>query len=162
MRKNTSRENVSQITDHIREAFSDVVLRELELDITEDDKIYDADTMTLLQIDNMFLKYCPTQYTIVQHNEIKFNVIENSKLMQSMFGWYCNKLINRGLNILSFNQYIQNNFKGIAAVKISRPNGMIDTVESDLYLNESVRILSLICKLNGTDSMYNFEELDVV
>ena len=38
--------------------FNDIVMRELGLDITEDDHIYDMDTNTIIQINEKFIKYC--------------------------------------------------------------------------------------------------------
>ena len=61
--------------------FNDVVMRELGLDTTDDDYLYNVDTESILQIKEKFIKYVDNEYFILKTNEIELNLIDNPKLM---------------------------------------------------------------------------------
>lgn len=163
------------VTDNMREAFNDVCLREMNLDLTTDDLVYDVETESLLQCDGLFLKYCPSKYTIINKNkETRFDLIENPKLMTILTSVYCERQLNkRGIKILGLNQYITDKNTGYGYVSLSLEamkhltyNGeiagtwIVNDINSDNYINETVRLLSLVTKINGTDKMYSLEALD--
>lgn len=62
--------------------FNDVVMRELGLDTTDDDYLYNVDTESILQIKEKFIKYVDNEYFILKPNEIELNLIENPRLME--------------------------------------------------------------------------------
>lgn len=164
------------VTDDLREIFNDVCLRELGLDLTKEDLVYDIESNTVLQFDGLYLKYCPSKYTIINQSiEIPFNLIENPKLMTMLVSRYCiNAMEKRGFKVLGLNQYITNQQKylGYVALVIEPRaaimyNGQIagyvrmQDIRSGVFINESVRLLSLLCKINGTGDMYDLSALDV-
>lgn len=165
------------VTDDLREIFNDVCLREMGLDITNEGLVYDTESNTIMQFDGLFLKYCPSKYTIINQSlEVRFTLIENPKLMSMLASWYCTKeLTKKGYKVLGLNQYIVNPQKYLGYVTLAiepnspamKYNGQIAAyisvkdIASDSYVNESVRLLSLICKVNGTSEMYDLSALDV-
>lgn len=164
------------VTDDLREIFNDVCLREMGLDLTKEDLVYDIESNTVLQFDGLYLKYCPSKYTIINQSiETRFNLIENPKLMTMLASMYCTNVINkRGYKVLGLNQYITNqqNYSGYVALAVEPRsvvtyNGQIagyirmQDIRSDVFINESVRLLSLVCKVNGTGDMYDLSALDV-
>ena len=44
------------VTDELREAFNDLCLREMGLDLTENDLVYDVESNTIMQFDGMYLR----------------------------------------------------------------------------------------------------------
>lgn len=164
------------VTDDLREAFNDVCMKEMGLDITDTDLIYDIDTNSILQIDGMYLKYCASEYDQINPNmEIRFSLIEDPKLMAYLTTWYCEKVINSiNCKLLGLNHYIidNNTYRGYATLTV-QPNynvyyngeivgyGCIREIRSGNYINESVRLLSLICNLNGKSNI-NLSRLDVM
>lgn len=165
------------VTDDLREIFNDVCLREMGLDLTKEDLVYDIESNTVLQFDGLYLKYCPSKYTIINQSiETRFNLIENPKLMTMLASMYCTKELNKkGYKVLGLNQYIVNQQKylGYVALSIERINPAVmyngqvagrivmQDIQSDSFINESVRLLSLVCKVNGTSDMYDLSALDV-
>lgn len=164
------------ITDELREAFNDVCLREMNLGLTKEDLVYDIESNTIVQIDGLFLRYCDSKYTIInQATEARFDLIDNSKFMSMLVSHYCTRELNkRNCKVLGINQYITNNntYRGYVSLTIEpapvmtyngEPVGYacIKDIRSDEYINESVRLLSLVCKVNETDSMYDLSRLDV-
>ena len=81
------KKNIDMLDLKIR--FNDAMMRELGLDITENDYVYDMDTESILQIKGKFIKYCDYEYPILKYNEeIELNLIENprQKHLQKI-GW---------------------------------------------------------------------------
>ena len=69
--------------------FNDVMMRELGIDIVEDDDryldyLYDIDTGNILQIKEKFIKYCDYEYPVIKFNEIEMNLIENPRLTETL------------------------------------------------------------------------------
>lgn len=152
----------------LRIAFNDIAIRELGLEIDENsERICEIcdDAINILQYNDKFLKYYEGPNTIVRHNEIELNLIDNSRLMQILFGRFIAKYsaVNN-LDVLSYylttnNTMANNPGQFVCTVEVAKK---CTNIESDYFVNESVRILNLICKLNGTDSRYNFKELDMI
>ena len=148
--------------------FNDIVMRELGLDITEDDNnyLYNIDGDFILQIKGKFIKYFYEDYIILKHNEMEFNVLENPRLMEMIIlpfiSNYCDR---KNVTFQSMSQVPTNeNDKGRFIVSYIEMNDkgerIIHDISSDAYINESVRIFNLICKINKTTNLYNFNEFD--
>lgn len=144
--------------------FNDVMMRELGLDITDDgnDYLYDMDTESILQIKEKYIKYCDYEYPMLRHNEIEMNLIENPRLTETICLPFLMKLCERkGIMFHSIEQVpIDGSDKGYFAL-IYIYDGQTREFRSDSYVNESVRIFSLITKLNKTSHLYRFNEFDV-
>ena len=132
--------------------FNDIVMRELGLD---------------LQIKGKFIKYFYEDYIILKHNEMEFNVLENPRLMEMIIlpfiSDYCNR---KNVTFQSMSQVPTNeNDKGRFIVSYIEMNDkgerIIHDISSDAYINESVRIFNLICKINKTTNLYNLDEFDI-
>lgn len=144
-------------------AFNDIVLRELGLSIDEDDHVCDDEAKTVLTIKNSYLKYSDEEYPIINHGEIELNLLDNPHLMEILFGvWVKRRAESKGLKIVSFYQSsIRGTNRAQFVVNYEQPDSSISENKSDLFVNESVRILNLICKLNHTDHLYSFKEFDI-
>lgn len=142
--------------------FNDVVMRELGLDTTDDDYLYNVDTESILQIKEKFIKYVDNEYFILKPNEIELNLIENPRLMELLSIPFLNDLCKRSNVVFqSINQCpITGTDKGIFVLSYIK-NGTITDFKSDAFVNESVRIFNLICKVNRTCNLYKFDEFDI-
>lgn len=142
--------------------FNDVVMRELGLDTTEEDYLYNVDTESILQIKEKYIKYIEDEYFVLKSNEIEFNVIENPRLMELLSIPFFNNLCERsGVIFQSINQCpISGTDKGIFVLSYIK-DGKITDFKSDAFVNESVRIFNLICKTNRTCNLYKFDEFDI-
>ena len=152
----------------LRMAFNDIAIRELDLEVDENsNRIYEVGdgTINLLQYNDRFLKYYEGPNTIVRQNEMELNLLDNNRLMQILFGRFIVKYSAiHNLEVLSYyltnnNTMANNPGQFVCTVEVAKK---CTNIESDYFVNESVRILNLICKLNGTDNRYNFKELDMI
>ena len=143
--------------------FNDIALRELGLSIDDDDHVCDDEAETVLTIKDSYLKYSDEEYPIMNHNEIELNLLENPHLMEILFGiWVKRRAERKGLQIVSFYQSsIRGTSRAQFIVNYEQPDSSISESKSDLFVNESVRILNLICKLNHTDHLYDFKMFDI-
>lgn len=142
--------------------FNDIVMRELGLGITDDDYIYDMDTESILQIKEKFIKYCDYENPTLKYNEIDLNLIENPRLMETLslpyFSNYCKR---NGITFETISQVLINGTnKGIFVLHYCI-NGETKCIESEPFINDSVRIFNLICKLNKTTNLYQFNNFDI-
>lgn len=147
---------------YLKIKFNDFVMRELGLDITEDDYLYDMDTQCILQIKEKFIKYCEDDYPILRHNEIELNLLENPRLTETLVIPYISKYCDR--NNIVFQSISQSPISGSKKgcfVLSYISDGEIKEIKSDAFVNESLRIFNLICKLNKTSHMYDFNEFDI-
>ncbi len=143
--------------------FNDKVMRELGLDITEDDYLYDMDEMAILQIKGKYIKYCEYDTPVLHHDEIDMNFIENSRLLETIaspfFLRYC---IDRNVELVSLSQtFKSDSARGCYVLSYQDKDGYIKEIRSDFFTSESVRIFNLICKINKTTNLYKFDEFDV-
>ena len=141
--------------------FNDVCMREIGLGINDDDYVYIMDTMTLVQIKEKFIKYSEDQYPMLRRNEIDLNLIENPRLMETLTYMYlANRLVST-IRIVSISQNpIAGSRKGNCVLSYEKL-GEIKEIRSDGFENESVRIFNLICKINKTEHLYDFNKFDV-
>ena len=147
----------------IKVNFNDIVMREFGLDINDDDHIYDMDTNEVYMIKEKYIKYSEDEYPVIGHNEMDMNLIENPRLMEILFGtWIVKKWGNRfGYHISSFSQNaIRGSTKGFFAMTYV-VNGENKEIKSDIFINESLRIFNLVCKLNHRDHMYDTTQFDI-
>lgn len=142
--------------------FNDVMMRELGLDITDDDYLYDMDTESILQIKEKYIKYFDVDYIQLKPNEIEMNLIENPRLTELLVLPFLNNVCERSNVVFqSLSQSpISGTDKGIFVMTYIK-NGEVKNYKSDPYVNESVRIFNLICKLNKTCNLYKFEDFDI-
>lgn len=145
---------------NLKMGFNDIAMRELGLDITDDDYIYDMDTETIIQINEKFIKYSDLVDPILKFNEIDLNLIENPKLMENLVLKYLTDHINNKIVSLS-QSLIAGSNKGYFEMAYLKNNEVMK-MKSDPYKNESVRILNLICKINKTVHLYDFNKYDIV
>ena len=140
--------------------FNDITMRELGLDIDENNHVYNIDTESIYQIKEKFIKYSDEEYPVIRANEMDMNLIENPRLMEILFGIYITDWCKR--KSYEFTSYYQSTIrgsnKGFFVVTYS-VNGETDEIKSDVFVNESVRIFNLITKINHTTHMYDLEDL---
>jgi hypothetical protein len=142
--------------------FNDIVMRELHLDLTEDDYLYDMTDMSIFQIKEKFIKYFDYEFPNPRHNEIEMNLIENPSLTETIalpfFTRYCER-----------NNYIFHSIAHVPVKELGKTyfvlsyicEGKIKNEKSDNFVNESVSIFNLITKLNKTSHMYKFDDFDI-
>lgn len=141
--------------------FNDLVMRELGLDIDDRGYIVDLDTEAFLTIKEKYIKYKEEPYTPVKHDEIELNLIENPRLMETItlpfMVKYCK---NHGWEFHSTSQCLDEaTGKGYYLMSYT-VNGETHEIHSDNFINESLRVFNLICKLNKTEVMYKFQIAD--
>lgn len=153
-----------KITFDLKVRFNDVVMREIGLDITDDeDYLYDIDSESILQIKGKYIKYFSEDYIILKHNEIEMNLIENPRLTELLVLPFINNYCDRiGVTFQSFSQSTidKSNDNGIFSMTYIE-DGKAKTISSDPYINESVRIFNLVCKINKTTNLYNFDNFNI-
>ena len=140
----------------IKVNFNDISMRELRLDSDENDHIYDMDTESIYMIKEKYIKYSEDEYPNIMRDEIDMNLIENPRLMEILFGtWIVKWATRKQVEITSFYQStIRGSNKGFFVMTYIDANGETQEMQSDVYINESVRIFNLISKLNHTSHMY--------
>ena len=140
--------------------FNDAFMRELGLDIDDNDHIFNLETDHALVINEKFLKYRDYEYPVLNANEIDFNLLENHKLCETLANAWLHDHVNN--DILSLDQcIIPGSSRGTFVMSYIK-NGKIESVKSDAFLNESVRVFNLICKITRRTHLYDFEEMDII
>lgn len=152
----TKAEKEQELFD-LRVQFNDYVLRELGLDINDDNYVYDIEKQQLLQINGKFIKYpesiTDSQY-INKNKEIELNCIENAGLVEILAVRYINDFCKKlGITLQSVSQECVDNNNGYFSLAYIT-GGNILHKDSDCFINESIRIFNLVCKLNKTDRLY--------
>lgn len=146
----------------IKLRFNDIMMQELGLDITEDDYLYDMDTMSILQISEKFIKYFEYENPIVKYNEIELNLLENPRLCETLVIPYLTRYCeSRGIIFHSISQSPIDGSKRGTFVLSYMHEGLVKEFKSDEFENESVRIFNLICKINKTTHFYEFNKFDI-
>lgn len=142
--------------------FNDISMRELGLDIDDNDHIYDMDTESIFMIKEKYIKYSEDEYPQIAKNEIELNLIENPRLMEILFGMWITKWASRkNVEVTSYYQSpIRGSNKGFFAITFLK-NGEMQEMKSEVFINESVRVFSLISKLNHTSRMYDLSQFDI-
>lgn len=140
--------------------FNDAFMRETGLDIDDNDHIYNMETDSALVINEKFIKYRDYEYPVLNANEIDFNLLENPKLCETLANMWLHDHINN--DILSLDQCaIPGSAKGTFVLSYLK-NGRIENIKSDAFVNESVRVFNLLCKITKRTHLYDFESMDVV
>ena len=140
--------------------FNDAFMRETGLDIDDNDHVYNMETDSALTIREKFLKYRDYEYPVLNANEIDFNLLENPKLCETLANMWLHDHISN--DILSLDQcLIPGSSKGTFVMSYIK-NGKTENIKSDPFVNESVRVFNLICKITKRTHLYDFESMDVV
>lgn len=146
----------------LRVLFNDMCLRELELDYTEDNLIYDLEDDAIYQIKDKFIKYIDMEGVVPKPNEIELNLLENARLMETISLRYLNRWAENNhyeIEVLSQDK-LPNSSKGIFTISY-KDNNETHQLLSDPFYNESVRIFNVITKINNTSHLYDLEDFDV-
>lgn len=140
--------------------FNDAFMRETGLDIDDNDHIYNMETDSALVIGEKFLKYRDYEFPVTNANEIDFDLLANPKLCESLANMWLHDHINN--DILSLDQCsIPGSAKGSFVLSYLK-NGKVENIKSDAFVNESVRVFNLICKITRRTHLYDFETMDIV
>lgn len=146
----------------LKSIFNDIVMREMGLDINDDNHVYNMDTNELFMIKDRYLKYLETEYDPIGHNEIELNLLENPRLMEILYGiWIQRRSAARGYEVTSY--YLSNirgSNKGFFVMTYA-VNGKSSETRSEVFVNESLRIFNMITKINHTAHMYDFSRFDI-
>jgi len=140
--------------------FNDITLREFKLGLDDNDHVYDKETDTLYQISERFIKYSEEEIPLLHANEIDLNVIENPRLMEILFGMWATKWEKR--NNAKVTAYYQSAIRGSKRgffVMTYLSDGINKEFSSNVFVNESLRIFNLVCKLNHTEHLYDEDTL---
>jgi len=135
--------------DTKNEDINKLFLQEVGLDVTEDGHIVDQDTFNTIQIkktDTVFKGYGD------QHKgSIELDPAKNSKHAKILFDYYVNKLADTDdiEAFSSYNSYITDEEKAKGIIECKTPDNEI--MKSGEYVNESLRYLDTIMRLNGDD-----------
>ena len=124
--------------------FGDLTLREIGLDIDQDNHIIDEESGMPIMMKGKFLKYNYGPVKRTTREEINYDPLNNPKLMNLLFGYYSSKLEaegNSGIDIYASS--IASEDKQVLKVKTGG-----DTLGSAPYHSESVRIMDIICQIN--------------
>lgn len=140
--------------------FNDAFMRETGLDIDQNDHVYCMEKETVLQIKGKFIKYCDYEYPVLQHDEIDLNLIENPRLCESLaLMWIADHISNEIVSLDQAN--ILGSNRGYFIFSYLK-NGKVESIKSDPFINESVRVFNLICKILKRTHLYDFASMDVV
>lgn len=144
--------------------FNDIAMREMGLDVDEEDHVYDIETESVYTIKDKFIKYSDEPYPTLMHNEMDLNLLENPRLMEILFGmWIQRRAERKGIEITSYYPaLVQGSNRGffvLTYIVYDEPREK----KSDVFVNESVQIFDLICKINHTTHIYKAKlpELDI-
>lgn len=164
-KKKQREEFVSNITDELRIRFNQFCTTELGFDIDEQtERLYDLDTDELVVINEKFIKDYEGEYSDIRYyaNDTKLLLLDNAGLLTALFMIYLGKF-NGTMDVLTFQHSTSTKGdSGKFSCTIKGVNGINEIIESDSFMNESVRIFNIICKINKTVMRYNFKEFDVL
>lgn len=147
-------------------SFNMVVMHEMNLDVNDSDHIFhieDDESESIWTIKGKFIKASEDEYPIIGPNEIDMNLIENPRLMELLFKmWITIYCRNHAMEETScYQSSINGSNLGFFAFTYTDSDGVTKEIKSDNFINESVRILNLICKLNHTAHRYDFSHFDI-
>ena len=153
--------NKEEQQHEIKIDFNNIVLREFKLGLDDYDHLYDKETDSIYQISERYIKYSEDMVPMLHANEIDFNVIENPRLMEILFGMWVSKWEQRnGTKVTSYYQSAIRGSKKGFFVLTYLVDGATKEFKSDVFVNESMRIFNLVCKLNHTDHLYDRDILN--
>lgn len=143
--------------------FNDIFMREagLDYDPKNNNHVYTIEPFSFLAINEKFLKYGEFEYPVLNHNEIDFNLLENPKLCESLFMMWATDHINN--EIVGMQQcIIPGSEKGYFVMSFVK-EGRTTDIKSEAFINESVRIFNLLCKILHREHLYerDLKNLDI-
>ncbi len=146
----------------IKVNFNDIVMRELGLDIDDNDHIFDMETESIYKVKEKYIKYSEDEYPVINHDEIDMNLIENPRLMEILFGtWVVKWAARKNVEVTSFSQIaVRGSNTGFFSMTYVE-NGEAKEVKSNIFINESLRIFNLVCILNHTDHIYDTTQFNI-
>lgn len=136
--------------------FSDLTLREIGLEVDANGHIVDEESGNPITMKGKYLKYNYGPVKRTSREEINYDPLNNPKLMNMLFCYYSNKLESegsRGVDMYSTNLFGED--KVVLKAKVGD-----NTIQSEPYLNESVRIMDVVLKMN--DSTEDISVYDAV
>ena len=140
--------------------FNDAFMREIGLDIDDNDHVFNMETDSALVINDKFLKYRDYEYPVLNANEIDFDLLGNPKLCETLINMWLHDHVNN--DILSLDQCsIPGSTKGAFVMSYIK-DGKTEHLKSDPFINESVRVFNLLCKITKRTHLYDFSSMDVV
>lgn len=125
------------------------LMQEIGLEIDSNHCIVDQDNGSRLQFNGKNLKYIEDGIR-TGRNDLEFNPVENSKLMNHLFSYYTNKIHQedgRYINIYYPVECAEN--KGFIELK----DGDNNIMRSGEYYNDSLKYADLIFQLNGEEDV---------
>lgn len=140
--------------------FNDIFMRETGLDIDDRDYVFDIDKDTAIVIGDKYLKYRDYEYPVLGPNEIDFNLLENPKLCETIANVWLHDHISN--TILSIDQCVFPGSDRGEFVMSYIKNDRVENIKSDPFINESVRVFNLICKITKREHLYDFKMFDIV
>lgn len=150
-----------ELTD-LKINFNSICIRELGLDYDEETNlVYEIDGKKILQYREKFMEYSEMYSPLLRPDRMEFNLLENCRLFDILFARYLDKYASRnGLTISSiYTTNIPASTRGYYAFTILQ-NGKSIEYASDPYVNESIRLLNLLTKINKSTHLYDFEKFD--
>ena len=128
-----------------------IIMREMGLEIGNNNRIYDQDTGTELKINGMNI-VAPGCY---QKQSMEFNPYNNKKMMSQLFGYFLNKISDEGgPNVIAF--YNGDNSR------IECKTEDNEVISSGSYSKETLRYVDLVMRLNDEDpSDINLSKYDI-
>lgn len=141
--------------------FNDIFMREAGLDYNYNNHVYNIETDSVLVINEKYLKYGEFEYPVLDYNEIDFDLLGNPKLCESLFMMWATDHINN--EIIGMQQcIIPGSEKGYFVMSFVK-EGRTTDIRSEAFINESVRIFNLLCKILHSEHLYkrDLENLDI-
>lgn len=126
------------------------LIRNLGLDITEQNVVIDQDFNNIILYQGKKIKYTYTGKILsLDNNDIYFDPIENDELMKFLFNYFLykisildNKYFSAYYNVINDIQQMATELKGDYTI-----------IRSDYYYRESLRYIDLIFKIEGDDNV---------
>ena len=147
--------------------FNTIVMRELGLGYNDDGYIFkypenESDFAELLQIKEKFIKYSEDQYPMIAHNEIDLNLIDNPRLMEYLVYMYLSENLSNPIVSIEIIQAPEGG--GLCyAVLTYKTESEVKSIKSDVFVNESLGLFNLVCKIKKTTRLYGYiNEFDVI
>ena len=86
---------VKEITFEQKCIFNDYCMRELGLNLDDNDRLVDDDTQSILQYREKFIKYQEDECVPIRPDEVEMDLLRNPRLMGILFGIYLQKFSER-------------------------------------------------------------------
>lgn len=137
---------------------TNLVMDEIGLDVDPNTFfIINQDDMSLMRLSGKSLIY---PFNLNRNNKsdkniIDFDPIKNNKLMRGLFGHYSNRLLNdEGTFIHTVGSVQLKKGKIYLESKVETSDGVLHTIKTNAYSQESIRYIDLIFRLNHSYNEY--------